>query len=427
MEDPTTDLLRILPKATGGAAVNVHALPHGHRALQNQLSASTIDTNDESDGSHHNASLLAHERVVFSAVPVTSFDSARLSYKRPGSMAATLTVTSAAKMASAIVSQNPHAIPNASVKNAGRSSAAFGGADLKSSQPQASGTTVPMCSSALSAIHTLTTSSKPTAVVSSAPSSGAVRRLFGSPAHANSLQLNCQPLNATVVVTATQTVPYPPKLPLSEGMRKPVSYAPSSSTAGLRTTHVRQVHAEAINPAAFRTAAGPSNKNTEIARKFENDTMVSQSSTIAMSAIHDLHKKKNPKVSLVTTSGNMSYSKAISSVSTVEVHQHDSAVIEQPLQQIMKTPTILQEPASQIAKLKKKSTYSDAVGKKFASAAESVSVKAAPPVQAAPAAYQPSKLSLAPGARPQAGESRDKVRLSLCSSVAIAGFVQDLQ
>ena len=40
-------------------------------------------------------------------------------------------------------------------------------------------------------------------------------------------------------------------------------------------------------------------------------------------------------------------------------------VIEQPLQQIMKTPTIFQDPAAQLAKAKKKSTYSDAVGKKF--------------------------------------------------------------
>ena len=39
-------------------------------------------------------------------------------------------------------------------------------------------------------------------------------------------------------------------------------------------------------------------------------------------------------------------------------------VIEQPLQQIMKTPMIFQDPATQLAKAKKKSTYSDAVGKK---------------------------------------------------------------
>ena len=42
-------------------------------------------------------------------------------------------------------------------------------------------------------------------------------------------------------------------------------------------------------------------------------------------------------------------------------------VIEQPLQQIMKTPMIFQDPAAQIAKAKKKSTYSDAVGKKSGS------------------------------------------------------------
>jgi hypothetical protein len=39
-------------------------------------------------------------------------------------------------------------------------------------------------------------------------------------------------------------------------------------------------------------------------------------------------------------------------------------VIEQPLQQIMKTPMIFHEPTTHLTKPKKKSTYSDAVGKK---------------------------------------------------------------
>ena len=114
---------------------------------------------------------------------------------------------------------------------------------------------------------------------------------------------------------------------------------------------------------------------------------------------------------------SMTYSSVINSAPAVEtapqlIHHHPRVtdVIEQPLQQIMKTPTIFQEPATQLAKPKKKSTYSDAVGKKPASTSGASSVSAVvgsgegstkigggiqPVVIPTPQA----KLNLAPGSR----------------------------
>ena len=82
------------------------------------------------------------------------------------------------------------------------------------------------------------------------------------------------------------------------------------------------------------------------------------------------------------------------------------SVIEQPLQQIMKTPTILQEPATQITKPKKKSTYSDAVGKKLPSS-EMSSHSAANKMGGVTSQH---KLNLAPGTRPTMNDSGAMVK-----------------
>jgi len=98
------------------------------------------------------------------------------------------------------------------------------------------------------------------------------------------------------------------------------------------------------------------------------------------------------------------------------------SVIEQPLQQIMKTPTIFQEPATQLTKPKKKSTYSDAVGKRLPtsetgsfSAANKVGVVGNQPVGLSlpPPPSQP-KLNLAPGSRPTVNDSGAMVRVVVC-------------
>ena len=89
---------------------------------------------------------------------------------------------------------------------------------------------------------------------------------------------------------------------------------------------------------------------------------------------------------------SMSYSRAINAapVPTAAVQENSQQlqppveVIEQPLQQIMKAPTIFQDPPAPLAKAKKKSTYSDAVVKKTSggtgvSSGGSVVISGAPP------------------------------------------------
>ena len=81
-------------------------------------------------------------------------------------------------------------------------------------------------------------------------------------------------------------------------------------------------------------------------------------------------------------------------------------VIEQPLQQIMKTPMLFQESAAQLTKPKKKSTYSDAVGKKNESShvqgskVNQVGAIGTHPCGPQPPPPQQHKLNLAPGTRP---------------------------
>ena len=146
----------------------------------------------------------------------------------------------------------------------------------------------------------------------------------------------------------------------------------------------------------------------------------------------------HPVPTTSSSAKQMSYSRIIASQESTR-SQH-SEVIEQPVQQIMKTPTIFQDPATQLTKPKKISTYSDAVGKKHqvvsggvGGTSVSVSSDAVrmgglgqtggsyPPTSAPgvppPLQLQPtSKLNLAPGSRPvgpgSAGESADKVRNS---------------
>ena len=80
-------------------------------------------------------------------------------------------------------------------------------------------------------------------------------------------------------------------------------------------------------------------------------------------------------------------------------------MIEQPLQQIMKTPTIFQDPATQIAKAKKKSTYSDAVGKKSGSSSCVSSVGANVAISGAPSATMVGMATVVPSSAIAASSS----------------------
>ena len=115
------------------------------------------------------------------------------------------------------------------------------------------------------------------------------------------------------------------------------------------------------------------------------------------------------------------------------------AAIEQPLQQLLKTPTIFQEPA-QFTKPKKKSTYSDAVGKKPAPppsdpgswanvAPGQFGAPGLPPADSAGQGMQ-AKVNLAPGAKPIVSDLAEKVgsllvvcQLSVVASYTLTCFV----
>ena len=231
---------------------------------------------------------------------------------------------------------------------------------------------------------TVNTASYTSSSKSSIPvtSSGPVRRLFTSSMAAQT----------TTVISATQTVPYPPKLSTSSTVT--ISQKPATVT----TTSI--VPSKPTNvpppPPPMVATIAPIGKQS---RPAETALRVSE-------ALPKYVALFNKGVSL-TYSGVMGFQDSTQT----------SSVIEQPLQQIMKTPTILQEPATQITKPKKKSTYSDAVGKKLSTT--DPSSKMAPlntgscnqfiPTQAPPSQVTQPKLNLAPGSRPTVSDTGDKV------------------
>ena len=246
--------------------------------------------------------------------------------------------------------------------------------------------------------HTTTT----TLAKHSAPlatSSSAVRRLFTSSCQTAATQ-------ATVVVTATQTVSYPPKVVAA-------------------TAHVMQPanpRSLASTSLALAAPARPSVPPSTVAPPLVKQPAVSSTA----GRIPETHSRPTateaqPKpVSVAKSSAPVGGTLTYSSVIGSQDAQPALGAIEQPLQQIMKTPTILQEPATQLTKPKKKSTYSDAVGKKLSLSDPSpsklgpfgmgggaaVGQPFAPPPQ--PPVQQP-KLNLAPGSRPLMNDVGDKV------------------
>lgn len=144
---------------------------------------------------------------------------------------------------------------------------------------------------------------------------------------------------------------------------------------------------------------------------------ISTSNTVE-SSLKPVTSQSIPPPSSTAGVKTISYSRIIASQESSRSVPHNE-MIEQPVQQIMKTPTIFQEPATQITKPKKISTYSDAVGKKHQSLTGSANSAFASDIVgtgrvtsgsysvAIPSAplSQSSKMNLAPGARHAGGVS----------------------
>ena len=214
-------------------------------------------------------------------------------------------------------------------------------------------------------------------------SSGAVRRLFtsGPSVHQPSAQLISTPAalsqNPASLASTTR----------STG---------STATGGVAVSLVRTTSGHSISTGKVSVVQAPPGSGrahitSQASKLLTRPHEVNTGAVKQQSAMHGVviggsigsEKQQPPHIvkSQVVIGGaagvSMSYSRVINAApmptaavqegsqqSQPQSQQLGGEVIEQPLQQIMKTPTIFQDPATQIAKAKKKSTYSDAVGKK---------------------------------------------------------------
>ncbi len=262
--------------------------------------------------------------------------------------------------------------------------------------------------------------------------SGAVRRLFMSPASSHGASTTTA---VAVAIPVSQTVSYPPRGGTTSLVSLATSQRPISSVAvgmgtvaGTSTQPTKPVPSTSVS--LHQAPSQPSIAAVApIGRQAQSSSRSLVVETGGSKVVGESSMSAKPPVGFpkgvsphgVIGGGVGMYSSA--------VVPPTSSVIEQPLHQIMNTPTILQEPASQIAKPRKKSTYSDAVGKKLQTTAIAASSDAKvgghlggggvgvglglpPSSLAALSAHismpQPP-LSLAPGAWPLASEA-EKVR-----------------
>ncbi len=112
-----------------------------------------------------------------------------------------------------------------------------------------------------------------------------------------------------------------------------------------------------------KTILSRSNSKPILTQDTSTSTAVKSSSTEPILKPTNMFPQQVP---MSTASKTMSYSRIIAPQESIRGQLNE--VIEQPVQQIMKSPTFFQEGTTQISKPKKISTYSDAVGKKYQSA-----------------------------------------------------------
>ena len=319
---------------------------------------------------------------------------------------------------------------------------------------------------------------KPSSQQQQPASSGAVRRLFtsGPPSHQPPAQLI--------------STPAPSSSSVANPARSTATTAPSSVAVSL----ARTASGHSILTGKVSVAQAPGSGRVHMASQGSklssrpHETSAGTNKQLATHAVvmgGNIGSEKQPlpphivKSHVViggATAVSMSYSRVINAapMPTAAVQegsqqsqpqpqsqqqQLGGEVIEQPLQQIMKTPMIFQDPAAQIAKAKKKSTYSDAVGKKSGSSGVSsvganVAISGAPSAMVGMATVVPSsaiaasssgaasgvlqtvpvssqqistsaqqhqhqhKINLAPGSRPTA----EKVHVSDLQTIYVTGF-----
>ena len=319
---------------------------------------------------------------------------------------------------------------------------------------------------------------KPSSQQQQPASSGAVRRLFtsGPPSHQPPAQListPAAPSSSSVANPARSTTTTAPSSVAVSLVRTASGHSiPTGKVSVVQAAGSGRVH---IASQASKLSSRPHEASTGSNKQLATHAVVIGGSIGSEKQPLPPHIVKSQVVIGGATAVSMSYSRAINAapLPTAAVQegsqpsqpqpqsqqqQIGGEVIEQPLQQIMKTPMIFQDPAAQIAKAKKKSTYSDAVGKKSGSGGVSsvganMAVSGAPSAMVGMATVVPSsaiaasssggaavgvlqtppissqqistsaqlyqhKINLAPGSRPTA----EKVRVSDLQTIHVTNF-----
>lgn len=255
-------------------------------------------------------------------------------------------------------------------------------------------------------------------------STGAVRRLFGSQ------QSNPGQNPSILSLLGPQPSAYPPLVNPSTTVstsHNPITSKPSTSQAVKQSIYPAK---SSISSSSSSSSSGGNTKqhtqpNAGFRGKGADATpFLGQNVPPSTSTAKEKHVQAMAKM----PSQQTMYSSVTSTGGAVAPQESVGEVIEQPMQQIMKTPMIFHESATQLTKPKKKSTYSDAVGKKNEVVAPvgnqggqlggiGTHSQPPPPSSAVPTGPQPPlnqhKLNLAPGTRPVGmPNNTEKVRRS---------------
>ena len=398
MKDPTRDLNHLLLKQSAHLLMKQSTHSRSHAAPHEPPRVSPVDAFEDSSRTSTAAASLSITVTTTAGVTLAAKavfkKSASVSSGGSGTVSTSATVSTGAR--------NPSVSSHSQPTGRRRSSSV---SSEKKSQPQQSLQSTTLEQRGDNTVTTTSTRLVTTSVVAgtstftkySAPltTSSAVRRLFTSSSQTAATQ-------ATVVVTATQTVSYPPKVGGTLAYSQPANPRNPVALPSTLAAPVRPSIPPYTTVASFGKQSAVYSTVPRISETYNRPAIIEAQPkpvTIAKSC--------------APVGGTLSYSSIIGSQDI----QPPSSVIEQPLQQIMKTPTILQEPATQLTKPKKKSTYSDAVGKKFRVPVSgpaklglfSMGSVSQPPVPPPQPPVQQSKLNLAPGSRPLVNDTGVKV------------------
>ena len=419
IHDPNQDISQLLPKYVGASSAAASSSSHkrhvtaSHDPTPSITQLETFEIASDAQPAKGNPTATSASAA---AAPTSSAGGAnsRANYRKAGSVSSIATIsgnTLPLKLA-ANVTQSLGGVGGFSVRvgaqNLGTSNESKG-SQHSTSLLDSHHASEPL---AIHSIAALGTSRASTVSVSSivkpsqAATSGAVRRLFTSGPHHTPQQQQLP----TVTASCQNLLPSSLSVTTSSTRITSTVVSVGGGTAIARTGSAG--HGMSVSKASVPTVGrGPL---TSKVQPRQHDAPVGsasgtkQSQQLQPSSSHTVvgvvgasERQPSHVKNQVGGTVSMSYSRAINAASVAAPVQDNTQpqsqpipggdVIEQPLQQIMNTPTIFQDPATQLAKAKKKSTYSDAVGKKSAGGGSSTVVGVA--ISSTPTLGIPSAVS----------------------------------